>query len=72
MVKNNIRVNPSITENGLTIRELKDIINGLPDKNDWGEDYEVWVGTGDNLSNIVKSVCALNKRNSGCDLLLEI
>lgn len=30
-------------ENGLTVGELKRIVNSLPSKNDAGEDYEVWL-----------------------------
>ena len=68
----NIRNQYYYTSNGLTIKQLKEILNHLPEQNEYGEDYEIWMGTGNGLSNVVKSVCALNKRNDGCDVLLEI
>ena len=65
-----IRTKPFTTD-ALTIREFKEILSVLPDTNEYGEDYEVWMGTGNGLSNVIKSVCALNKRIDGCDVLLE-
>jgi hypothetical protein len=44
----------------------------LPDTNEYGEDYEVWIGNqNDFLSNPVKSVWSLNMRENGCDIILE-
>jgi hypothetical protein len=65
-----IRTQPYTTD-ALTIRELKQILSVLPDTNECGEDYEVWMSTGNNLSSVVKCVCALNKREDGCDIMLE-
>jgi len=66
-----IRTKPFTTD-ALTIRELKEILSVLPDTNEYGEDYEVWIGNqNDFLSNPVKSVWSLNLREDGCDIILE-
>ena len=66
-----IRTAPFIT-NTLTIRKLKEILSVLPDTNEYGDDYEVWIGSqNDFSSSSVKSVWALNKTDSGCDIILE-
>jgi len=69
--KYDIRTQPFKT-NALTIHQLKEILSVLPDTNEYGEDYEVWIGDGGSFSNVVKCVCALNKREDGCDIMLEI
>jgi len=56
--------------NGLTIAELKQIVNALPDQNDVGEPFTVWIETGKGLSSEVVEVRELNKRDSGSDLIL--
>lgn len=66
-----IRTAPFITDI-LTIRKLKEILNVLPDTNEYGDDYEVWIGgQNDFTSNVVTSVWALNKTDNGCDIILE-
>lgn len=66
-----IRTEPFIT-NTLTIRKLKEILSGLPDTNEYGDDYEVWIGSqNDFSSSSVTSVWSLNKTDSGCDIILE-
>ena len=62
--------NQPLTTDALTIRELKEILSVLPDTNEYGEDFEVWMSAGNNLSNVVKSVWSLNKREDGCDIML--
>lgn len=52
---------PFNSERGLTIKELKEIVKDLPDTDEDGDDYEVWIMTSDGLSNIVKSVYTLNR-----------
>lgn len=67
-----IRTQPFHTENGLTIKELKEILSHLPDQDEYGQDYEIWVGNnGDFTSNVVKWVWSLNKSENGCDVILE-
>jgi chaperonin cofactor prefoldin len=63
--------NQPFTTDALTIRQLKEILSVLPDTNEYGEDCEVWMSVGNNLSNVVKSVWSLNLRNEGCDIILE-
>jgi hypothetical protein len=65
-----IRTKPFTTD-ALTIKQLKEILSVLPDTDEYGEDYEVWMSAGNNLSNVVKSVWSLNLRNDGCDIILE-
>lgn len=66
-----IRTKPFMTNDALTIRQLKEILSVLPDTNEYGEDCEVWMSVGNNLSNVVKSVWSLNLRNDSCDIILE-
>ena len=65
-----IRTKPFTTDT-LTIRQLKEILSVLPDTNEYGENYEVWIGDGGSISNAVKSVWPLNKTDNGCDIILE-
>lgn len=61
-------------ENGLTVRELKEIIKDWPEENEYGEPCEVWLGDGGGFSNQAREVSALNLRSNGnrewADLLL--
>ena len=57
--------------NGMTIAELKEVVNAWPEILDNGEPAEVWIGCGNGLSNIVKEVWPLNNRNGKADMLLE-
>lgn len=68
---NDIRKHPAVALDGLTIRQMKEILSVLPDKNEYGEDYEIWIDSGRGLSNPVIDVWALNKREDGCDILLK-
>lgn len=56
--------------NGLTIKELKEFINSLPDEMEDGEPYEVWIESGAGLSNVVKRLAALNHDGYGSDICL--
>jgi hypothetical protein len=67
-----IRTKPFTTNDALTIKELKEILSVLSDTNEYGEDYEVWIGDKNSfLSKPVKSVWPLNKTDNGCDIILE-
>jgi len=59
------------TPNGMTIKELKKYLEGLRETNSSGEDFEVWFSTEPGISNLVKSIWPLNKRDEGSDLLLS-
>jgi hypothetical protein len=52
-----------INDKGITIRDLKNLVKDLPDLNEDGENFEVWVEhTNDhNLSTVAKSIIRLNK-----------
>ena len=66
-----IRTAPYLTDT-LTIRKLKEILSALPDTNEYGDDYEVWIGSQkDFTSSSATSVWALNKTDNGCDIILE-
>lgn len=57
--------------NGLTVKELKKIINAWPDTDIDGQPYEVWVGKKDDmLSNVIVELWPLNKDGNGSDILL--
>jgi len=63
--------------NGMTVRELKDLVKDWPENNAYtGEETEVWIGSGDEgTSNQVKYAWPLNHRmddeGESADLLLE-
>jgi len=66
-----IRTKP-FTTNVLTICQLKEILSVLPDANEYGDKYEVWIGDKNTfLSNPVTSIWPLNKTDNGCDIILE-
>jgi len=46
---------------GMTIRELKQLVADLPEKDEGGEEYEVWATTGWCLSSPVINVWPLNR-----------
>jgi len=52
-----------VNKTGITIKELKELVKDLPEVDEYGEDYEVWVeNTNDNgLSNAAKTIMQLNK-----------
>jgi hypothetical protein len=52
-----------VNKTGITIRELKELVKDLPEVDEYGEDYEVWVENTDNegLSNAAKTIMQLNK-----------
>lgn len=54
-------MNPIINENGITIKQLKKLVKDLPETNDIGEEYEVWIEDKSNLSNVAKEIWQLNR-----------
>lgn len=56
--------------NGITIKELKQYIANLPETNVDGEDFEVWLQSGDNVSSPCTSIKMLTKTEYGSDILL--
>jgi len=59
-------------KDGLTVKELKEIVKGMKDEDVNGEPCEVWVARKDGLSDRVSTVWPLNPRGGVCDLLLEV
>ncbi len=58
-------------KNGITIKQLKELVKNLPEVDPHGEDYEVWITTYDNHSSPAIRIIPLNKRKEGQDLLFE-
>lgn len=55
--------------NGVTIKQLKELVKDLPEIDESGNDYEVWIGDdNEGTSNAVKSIWPLN----GGDIILYI
>ena len=54
----------------ITIRELKELVKELPEVDEYGNEYEVWIENTDNngLSNAAKTIMQLNKG----DIILSI
>ena len=52
-----------VNKTGITIREIKELVKDLPEVDEYGEDYEMWIeNTDDNrLSNSAKTIIQLNK-----------
>jgi hypothetical protein len=59
-----------VNKNGITIKELKELVKDLPEQDENGEDFELWVMNtdGSSMSNVAKSIMRLNKG----DLIVEI
>lgn len=54
---------PLINMNGITVKQLKDIIKELPETDENGNEYEIWVEDFDNstLSRQATTIMQLNK-----------
>ena len=52
-------------KNGMTVKGLKELIKDWPDKDDNGEENEVWLSSGKHLSSQCKSATPLNL-SQGC------
>ena len=46
--------------NGITIKELKEYVKDLPEQDQFGEDFEVWISDIDSTSNVCKEIHKLN------------
>lgn len=47
--------------NGMKIRDLKSLVANCPLHDEQGEDFEVWMMTGDGLSSPVMNMSSLNR-----------
>lgn len=60
---------PLINENGITVKQLKELVKDLPETNELGDNYEVWItNTEDNR---LSSVCKYIYRLNDGDLILQ-
>ena len=59
-----------VNKTGITIKELKELVKDLPEQDENGEDFELWVMNTDGsiMSNIATSIMQLNRG----DLIVEI
>ena len=48
-------------ENGITVKELKELLKDWPETNDLGDPSELWITTSEGYSNPVKTVTPLNR-----------
>jgi len=55
-------------EIGITIKQLKELVKDLPEKDEHGEDYELFMETGVNENSLIKEIWPLNKTHYGQDL----
>jgi hypothetical protein len=56
---------------GITIAELKAVVKDLPETDEYGDPYEVWIGNEQGTSNVAKSIWPLNKGERGQDILID-
>jgi len=58
-------------DNGMTVADLKRIVKDLPEHDEYGDPFEVWIGNTSGTSNIVHGICPLNPDENGSDIILE-
>jgi len=51
--------------NGLTIRELKEFIKDLPEKNSEGEEFTVWIDNHNGTNSCVYNIIPLDREPDG-------
>lgn len=54
---------PVINDNGITVRQLKSFLEDYPDRDEYGEEYGVWIDKGSGLSSPARSLHRLNKHD---------
>jgi hypothetical protein len=52
---------PLNSENGVTVRQLKEWVKVLPEVDGNGEDYEVWISANKGWSKLATELCILNE-----------
>ena len=59
-----------VNKNGITVKELKELVKDLPEQDENGEDFELWIMNtdGSSMSNVATSIMQLNRG----DLIVEI
>jgi hypothetical protein len=58
-------------KNGMTVRDLRNVLSHWPDKDENGEEYQVWIETGWCLTSQVKEIWPLNVDKVGADMELR-
>jgi hypothetical protein len=59
-----------INNNGITLKELKQLISDLPESDMSGNEYEVWLQSGTGITSICKAIVPLNNHSGGSDIAL--
>jgi len=59
----------------ITVKQLKEWVEGLAEVNGMGADTEVWLDNGDGTSSECRELCPLNVRDKGwpeesCDIII--
>ncbi len=57
--------------NGLTVKELKELIKDWPETYENGEPTEVWIETAPGISNVVTKIVPLNFQENSADIIFE-
>ena len=60
-----------INTNGVTVKQLKELIKDAPEVDENGDDCTLWIETDNGLSSIVKEVWPLNLRKNSSDIIFE-
>ena len=68
--KQDTTMQPTNYPQGLTVKELKEIIKNWPETDENGELTTVWIETGWCLSSIVTEISPLNRYDAIADLIL--
>lgn len=58
---NNTYKQPLVNRSGITIKQVKQWVSDRAEKDEYGNDYEVWIGDGAGLSNPVVEIRKLNE-----------
>ncbi len=58
-------------KNGMSVKDLKELITYWPETYDDGTPTEVWLESGDGLSSQARSIYPLNKRGQNADIIIE-
>lgn len=59
---------PLYNNNGITIKQLKELVKDLPEQDENGENFELWVSNAKGLSSVATSIMRLNRG----DIIIDI
>lgn len=60
-----------LNTNGISIADLKRFLQHLPELDDDGDDYQVWLKSGDGVSSPCTAIRLLNLSDDGSDIMLS-